>query len=1062
MNLPERTFLLFGLALCILLPLQTTPYPGEQADIRTAATAWQTESITEINREPMRASYYVYTNRDEALKGDTPRTGNYLDLNGSWKFSWAENPAGAPEDFYLIDYDDRSWTDFTVPAHWELHGYGYPIYVNTTYEFEYLMKPDPPHVPHDYNPVGSYRRTVNVDRSWIGNDIFIYFGAVKSNLWVWVNGRFVGYGEDSYLPSEFNITDYIIQGENIIAFQTYRWSSGSYLECQDMWRMSGVLRDVYMYNRTPVHIGDVGVIPDLDENYEHGSLTIAPSFSRTESLDRYRLTVELLIESTSVHASVHPASSLAHEPLIIPIEQPHQWSAESPHLYTLLLTLKDGADVAEIIRLNVGFRKAEIVDGKFLINGKPVLFKGVNRHEMDPVSGQVLSRRRMEEDIRFMKQLNINAVRTAHYPNDPYWYDLCDRYGIYVLDEANIESHGMGYHLASTLGNRPSWKEAHLARVQRMVERDKNHPSVISWSLGNEAGNGYNMYECYLWLKSRDTRPVQYERAHVDWNLNFEWNTDVLCPQYPSPGSLAEFAENNPDSPRPFIMSEYAHAMGNSLGNFKDYWDVIEKYPVLQGGYIWDYVDQSLYKITDGDTILAYGGDWGPDYLPHDMNFLNNGILHADRSYNPHAYEVKKVYQNIGTVLSNAANGSIEIANKYFFTDLSNVRMEWSLLADGHTVQTGEVERLDIPPRESKVYRLPLETGRPGSELYLDLRYLLKEAEPLLPRNYEIAHEQLLMRSGLPSRPALAEEEGLTVYETADRFVIASEYTRWEFDKVTGFLASYAWKDVELLEEGYMLRPNFWRPPVDNDYGADLQRRLSVWKTAGNNQELLSFSVDSSGSSHSVEAAYDLGAAGARLTITYRFGERGELYVQQDMKALHPVPSADEADRRRDARSYLPKFGMQMVLPQSFDAVEYYGRGPHENYADRFYSAHIGIYRQSVAEQYFPYTRPQETGNKSDVRWYTVLSDGIGVRLDSEIPLNFSARNYLDEDLDGGVEKERRHAASLRPRPFTVLNIDYAQMGVGGIESWGAWPLREYRLPYGDYDFRFMITPFER
>ncbi len=1047
-----KTVLLFALILISV-------YAAAQSPER----AWQTEAVSEINREPMRASYYVFENRAMALTGDWHQSANYISLNGAWKFNWVENPVAAPKDFFRVDYDDKAWGEFQVPANWELHGYGYPIYTNIRYEFDHLMKPDPPRVPHDYNPVGLYRKTILIDRSWMGKEIFIHFGAVKSNLWVWVNGEFVGYGEDSKLPSEFNITKHIKEKENIIAFQVYRWSDGTYLECQDMWRMSGVLRHVYLVARTPVHIRDVEIIPNLDDSYVNGSLSVIPTFANVERGSEYEIEIELLRDGVSKYRSTQSVLSLLGKPLAIQMKEPLLWSAEVPNLYRLLLTLKDGKGaVQEVIPFNVGFRKVEIKQGRLLINGKAVLIKGVNRHEMDPTTGMVISRESMERDIRLMKQLNINAVRTSHYPTDEYWYELCDRYGIYVINEANIESHGMGYHLARTLGNRPSWRDAHLARVQRMVERDKNHPSVIGWSLGNEAGNGYNMYECYLWLKSRDARPVQYERAHVDWNLNFEWNTDILCPQYPSPQSLASFAQNNPDSRRPFIISEYAHAMGNSLGNFKEYWDVIEQqYPVLQGGFIWDFADQALYKISSaGDTILAYGGDWGPPNIPSDRNFLCNGILHADRRYNPHAFEVKKVYQNISARLLDAGAGLVEVENKNFFTNLSNVRMEWTIVANGREAERGTVEKLSVPPRGSATVRVPLKRRDSGSEIFLNIRFFLKKPEPLIPAGYEIASEQLLVSEGVGAVLGIAPPGVLSVKEESERVIVKSAVAQWEFKRESGFLVRYTWNGRELIENGFPLKPNFWRPPVDNDYGAGIPERLSVWKEATERPTLLSLKVDSIDGRYCVMTSYDLAPAGAKLSLTYSFGKEGELMVEQTLDATRPIPSPGEADKNRDGSSYIPKVGMQLVLPQPFSRIEYYGRGPHENYTDRSHSAYLGIYRQTVGEQYFPYVRPQETGNKTGVRWFSVLSEDVAVRIESDAPLSMSAKNFLDEDLDDGMEKQQRHAAELRPRPLTVLNIDYRQMGVGGIDSWGAWPLPEYRIPYKSYSYRFAITPY--
>jgi beta-galactosidase len=1027
-------------------------------------TVWQTESINEINREPMHASYFMFESKEQALQNNWQTSDNYLSLNGVWKFNWVESPAKAPKDFYAVNFNDSQWDDFKVPATWEVNGYGYPIYVNIKYEFEHLMKPDPPHVPVDYNPVGSYRRKITIDKSWNGKEIFIHFGSAKSNLFVWVNGQFVGYGEDGKLPSEFNITKFVKTGENVIAFQVYRWSDGTYLECQDMWRVSGVTRDCYLYARHPVHLRDFEVIPDLDENYQNGSLQIKTSFANASRGSNYSLEVELLDGSATKHQSSHKLGTLADKPIFINIDNPLKWTAETPNLYKLLLTLRDEAgNILEVIPQNVGFRKVEIKNGRFLLNGKAIYIKGVNRHETDPVTGQTISKARMEQDIRLMKQLNINAVRTCHYPNDEYWYDLCDRYGIYVLDEANIESHGMGYKLDRTLANRPSWKEAHLNRVRRMVERDKNHPSVLYWSLGNEAGNGYNMYECYLWVKQRNYRPVQYERAAVDWDFHFEWNTDFICPMYPSPSGLAGFGQNHADSPRPLIMCEYAHAMGNSMGNFKDYWEVIKKYPVLQGGFIWDFVDQALYKANSaGDTMFAYGGDYGPANAPSDKNFLCNGVLHPDRRYNPHAYEVKKVYQNITTRLVDTTNTVIEIFNENFFTDINNVRLNWTLLVDGLEKQQGTVASLPAAPRQSFKCKLPIKPTPNSSEVFVNLSYVLKAADPLLPAGYEIAKEQLVLKNKWKNQLTVAASDRIQVSSTDDHVTLRSAMAQWQFSQQSGLLTEYVYKGKNILQEPYTLKPNFWRPPTDNDYGADIPKKLKAWKEATNKQQLISLAVDSTDKAHlKIRAAYDLGAElEAKLYLTYTVSNNGEMLVEQRLETHKSIAPTDRIEDKPDGLYHLPKFGMQVVLPVEFSEVEFYGRGPHENYCDRNYSAHVGIYRQTVKEQCFDYIRPQETGNKTDIRWYKILSTNIGVRLESDSFLSITTRNFLDEDLDDGESKQQRHAADLKPRDLTVVNIDYKQMGVGGIDSWWAWPLEQYRLPYQNYSYRFKITPF--
>ncbi len=1050
-----KTFLaVFVLAVASIHPLSS----------QDLTTVWQTESINEINREPMRASYFLFESKEMALQNDWQNSSNYLGLNGAWKFKWVENPAKAPKNFYVVNFDDSQWDDFKVPTTWEVNGYGYPIYVNIKYEFEHLLKPDPPYVPMDYNPVGSYRRKINIEKSWNGKEIFIHFGSAKSNLFVWVNGEFVGYGEDGKLPSEFNITKFVKAGENLIAFQIYRWSDGSYLECQDMWRVSGVTRDCYIYARHPVHLRDFEVIPDLDENYQNGSLQIKTSFVNALRGANYSLDVELLDGNATRYQSSHKLESLTDKPISINIDNPLKWTAETPHLYKLLLTLRDETgNITEVIPQNVGFRKVEIKGGRFLLNGKAIYFKGVNRHETDPATGQTISKTRMEQDIRLMKELNINAVRTSHYPNDEYWYDLCDRYGLYVLDEANIESHGIGYKLDRTLANRPSWKEAHLNRVRRMVERDKNRPSVIYWSLGNEAGNGYNMYECYLWLKQRDSRPIQYERAAVDWDNHFEWNTDVVCPMYPSPNSLATFGQNRADSPRPLIMCEYAHAMGNSMGNFKDYWDIIKKYPVLQGGFIWDFVDQALYKVNSaGDTIFAYGGDWGPANVPSDKNFMCNGVVHPDRRYNPHAYEVKKVYQNITTRLIDTTNIVIEIFNENFLTDINNVRLNWTQVVDGLEKQKGTVASLPAAPRQSFKCKLPVKYAANSSEVFVNLGYVLKSAEPLLPAGYEIAKEQLVVKNAWKNPLAVAASNQIQVISTDDHIMLKSPVAQWHFSKQSGLLTRYIYKEKNILQEPYTLKPNFWRPPTDNDYGASIQKKLKAWKEATTKQALISLAIDSTDKTHiKIRVAYDLGAElEAKLYLTYAFSNNGELLVEQRLETHKNIPSADRVEDKLDGLYHLPKFGMQMVLPVEFSEIEFYGRGAHENYGDRNYSAHVGIYRQTVKEQCFDYVRPQETGNKTDIRWYKVLSPNLGVRLESDTLLSITTRNFLDEDLDDGETKQQRHAAELKPRDFAVVNIDYKQMGVGGIDGWWAWPLEPYRLPYKNYSYRFKITPF--
>ncbi|MDX5584646.1 MAG: glycoside hydrolase family 2 TIM barrel-domain containing protein, partial [Aureibaculum sp.] len=646
---------------------------------------WLDERINEENREAMHASYFVFENEELALKNDWRLSNNYMDLNGSLKFKWVEKPVDLPEYFYKTSFNDSTWDDFTIPANWEINGYGYPIYVNQPYEFKNLIEINPPLVPTKYNPTGVYRKEIVINKKWLQKDIFLHVGTAKSNLKVWVNGEYIGYGEDGKLPQEFNISNFIKEGKNNITMKVMRWSDGSYLECQDFWRMSGITRDSYLYSRNKVHLRDFELITELDDTYSDGILKIITSFSSPTKNNKYRLEILLKDDTIIIASKELTINELVNNPMVeFSVKNPKKWSAETPNLYTVNFILKDkkGKSV-ETIPQKVGFRKIEIKGGQLLVNGQPVYIKGVNRHETDPTTGQTISKERMEQDIKVLKEFNINAVRTSHYPNDDYFYELCDKYGIYVVGEANIESHGMGYRITKTLGNKPSWEKAHLQRMQRMVERDKNHPSIIIWSMGNEAGNGYNFYRGYLWIKDRDpSRPIQYERATAAaWTgkgMKFDWNSDIISPMYSPPDGMLAYIKENPNPDRPFIQCEYAHAMGNSLGNFKEYWDLIREHDNFQGGFIWDMLDQSIYKTKeDGTRIFAYGGDFGPQDVPSDNNFLNNGVFSPERKPNPHAFEVKKVYQNIHTSWADKVLKTIEIFNENFFKNLSNVTLKW-------------------------------------------------------------------------------------------------------------------------------------------------------------------------------------------------------------------------------------------------------------------------------------------------------------------------------------------------------------------------------------------------
>ncbi|MBS7231321.1 DUF4981 domain-containing protein [Flavobacterium psychroterrae] len=1016
---------------------------------------WQNEKINEENREPMHASYYVFENEALATKNEWRQSKNYLDINGAWKFKYVDNPGVLPKDFEKTNFNDTAWDNFRIPASWDVNGYGYPVYVNTTYDFDYLMAPNPPFVPTKYNPTGVYRREITIDKSWEGKDIFLHIGTAKSNLTVWVNGVYVGYGEDGKLPSEFKLNKYVKTGKNTIVLQVMKWNDGSYLECQDMWRMSGITRDSYLVARNKAHLKDYEIIPDLDASYVNGSLKISTEFSDLDKKDTYTLDVQLKDGDKIITSKTISALS-EKQTFEFAVNNPKKWSAEIPNLYQIDFILKDKkGTIVEVIHQNVGFRKVEIKGGQLLVNGKAIYIKGVNRHEVDPVTGQTISRERMEQDIKIMKEFNINAVRMSHYPNDEYFYELCDKYGIYVVDEANIESHGMGYDITKTLGNKPDWELAHIQRMQRMIERDKNHTSVIIWSMGNEAGNGYNFYRGYLWIKNRDkSRPIQYERATAGaWDgkdLKFEWDSDIIDPMYSSPNKMEEYILANPNPSRPYIQCEYAHAMGNSMGNFKDYWDVIRKYPNFQGGFIWDMIDQSVYKTQpDGTRILAYGGDFGPKDVKSDNNFVNNGVFTVERKPNPHAFEMRNVMQNILTSWENQETATIKVYNEFSFKDLSNVTLHWSVILDGIKQDSGVIDYLAIDPNQSKTYTLPIKLGdKKFQEAFVNVTYQLKQDEPFLPKGFEIATDQLAYKGTWKNDIKVAGSAKINVEKNANNTVFKSDKAVVTFDKKTGFISGYSFDNQPVLKDGYQLRPNFWRAPNDNDFGANLQINLKAWKEATENPILLNWTYSvTKDNKIQVKATYNLPSVAAALELNYEINSNGELSVKEELSI----------DKTKET-PVLPRFGMEIILPKDFSSLSYYGRGPHENYIDRNYSAQVGLYNQTVSEQYYPYIRPQETGNKTDVRWLELSNDKMKITVTSNELLATTALHFLNEDLDDGLQKDQRHAAELKERDLTSLKIDSKQMGVGGIDSWQAWPMEKYLLRGKTYQYQFKIT----
>lgn len=1004
---------------------------------------WKNPEINAVNRAPMHTNYFAYSSSEEAAKADKENSSNFMTLNGIWKFNWAKNADARPTDFYRTDYNDKGWGQMKVPGVWEMNGYGDPIYVNVGYAWRSQYKNNPPYVPIENNHVGSYRKEIIIPAEWSGKEIFAHFGSVTSNMYLWVNGKYVGYSEDSKLEAEFNLTKYLKPGKNLIAFQVFRWCDGTYLEDQDFFRYSGVGRNCYLYSRNKKYIQDIRVTPDLDSNYTNGTLNVALNLNGSG-------TVELnLTDPAGKSVATAQVNGNGQKSVVMDVSNPEKWTAETPNLYTLTATLKNGSNTLEVIPVKVGFRKIELKGGQILVNGQPVLFKGADRHEMDPDGGYVVSRERMLQDILRMKQLNINAVRTCHYPDDNLWYDLCDQYGIYVVAEANIESHGMGYG-KETLAKNPSYKKAHMERNQRNVQRGYNHPSIIFWSLGNEAGYGPNFEQCYTWIKNEDkTRAVQYEQAGTN-----EF-TDIFCPMYYDYDACKKYSEGNID--KPLIQCEYAHAMGNSQGGFKEYWDLIRKYPKYQGGFIWDFVDQSNHwKNKDGIDIYGYGGDFNK-YDASDNNFNDNGLISPDRRPNPHAHEVGYFYQSIWTTPGDLSKGEIKVYNENFFRDLSAYYMEWQLLANGEVMQTGVVQDLNVAPQQTATLKLNLNTEKicPCKELLLNVTYKLKAAETLMPAGSTVAYDQLTIRpytaKALELKNQKASNLDIVVPVIKDNdhnyLIVEGENFIIEFNKHNGYLSRYEADGMQLLNPGAQLTPNFWRAPTDNDYGAGLQHRYAVWKNPGLKLTSLKQSIENEQAI--VQAEYEMKAVKGKLFLTYVINNEGAVKVTQKMEA-----------GKEEKVSDMFRFGMQMQMPENFNEVEYYGRGPVENYADRNHSTLIGKYRQTVAEQFYPYIRPQETGTKTDLRWWRVLNiSGNGLQFVGDAPFSASALNYSIESLDDGVQKDQRHSPEVAKAPFTNLCIDKVQMGLGCVNSWGTLPLEKYRVPYQDYEFSFILTP---
>ena len=998
---------------------------------------WKDPRTNAVNRAPMHANYFAYESDDVAKKGIKENSSNFMSLNGVWKFNWVKDADSRPTDFWKTGFNDKGWDDIPVPGVWELHGYGDPIYVNIGYAWRNQFENNPPFVPTENNHVGSYRKEIMVPASWKGKDIIAHFGSVTSNLYLWVNGKYVGYSEDGKLEAEFNLTPYLKPGQkNLIAFQVFRWCDGTYLEDQDFFRYSGVGRDCYLYAREKKRIEDIRVTPDLDANYKNGSLSVVLNLKGSGKVN-----LTLKDASGKEVATAQATKGTA----TLEIENPHKWTAETPYLYTLYASL-EGSD--EVIPVKVGFRKVELKNAQVLVNGQPILFKGANRHEMDPDGGYVISKERMIQDIQVMKQFNLNAVRTCHYPDNNLWYELCDQYGIYVVAEANIESHGMGYD-EKTLAKRDDYTLAHLERNQRNVQRSFNHPSVLIWSLGNEAGYGPNFEKAYDWIKAEDpSRLVQYEQA------GRTGKTDIYCPMYLGYDRCEEYSKDE-QYQKPLIQCEYAHAMGNSEGGFKEYWDIIRKYPKYQGGFIWDFVDQSVrWTGKNGKMIYAYGGDFNR-FDASDINFCDNGLISPDRVPNPHMYEVGYFYQNIWTSPADIKNGEISIFNEYFFRDLSAYYMEWQVLKGGEVMRSGRVEDLNVGPQQTVKMKLPIGKTCQCTEWLLNVAYKLKNTEGLLPAGHTVAKQQLVLNPHKAPSMELKNQAKSnwevvepTLKENDERYLIVDgENFRIEFDKLNGYLSKYQVNGLDMMKEGSYLKPNFWRAPTDNDFGAYLQRRYAVWKNP--TIKLVSLQQRIADQQAIIEVAYELPEVSAKLNLTYVINNEGAMKVTQKMTADKNAKVAN-----------MFRFGMQMQMPRNFDQVEYYGRGPVENYIDRKANADLGIYRQSVAEQFYSYIRPQETGTKSDLRWWKTLNAaGRGIQVVAAEPFSASALHYTIESLDEGTHKQQGHSPEVEEADLTNFCFDLIQAGLGCEDSWGRIARPEYQVPYGDYEFTFILKP---
>ena len=1042
-------------------------------------TEWHDLQVNAINRFPLHTNFFTYLADDwvsekdgkivskDILHMNKTESKYFLSLDGTWKFNWVANADQRPTDFYKEDLDDSKWKTMNLPGIWEMNGFGDPEYVNVGFGWRGHFDQQPPAVPTKDNHVGSYRRIIDIPANWDGKQVVAHFGSVTSNIYLYVNGKFAGYAEDSKVAAEFDITPYLKKGKNLIAFQTFRWCDGSWDEDQDFWRLSGVARESYLFARdAQLHLEDVRVTPDLVNNYKDGVLNIS-----TKVKGNGKLVFTLFDKDGKQVVTTTGVAKNGTANFSLQVANPQKWSAETPYLYTLQVSLmdaqkKDAMKAASMTPVKVGFRKVEIKNKQFLVNGQPVLIKGANRHEIDPDEGYNLSEQRMIQDIMMMKRMNINAVRTCHYPDDPRWYDLCDKYGLYVVAEANQESHGFQYG-DDAAAKKPEFAKQIMERNQHNVSMFFNHPSIVTWSLGNETVMGDNFLKAYKWIKEQDkTRPVQYEQARRGEG------TDIFCPMY-YPVAASEKYAKDPNSPMPLIQCEYNHTMGNSGGNLSDYWDLIRKYPILQGGFDWDFVDQALHRnIVKPMSILpykmnneelrkieyTYGGDYNK-YDPSDNNFNCNGIIGPDRQLNPHAYEVAYQYQNIWAKMVSAEAGQVSVYNENFFRDLSNYALAWSLEEDGVETQNGTIADLDVPAQQTRTFTIPYDRSKiTGKEVFLNIDFRLKNAEPLLTAGQVVAYAQLPVVTKQACEgdcsKLLAEGHGKKKMKLAAKknnvVAVTTPNLTFKIDRTTGLISEYAYNGKSMLGEGGTLKPNFWRAPTDNDMGAGLQKKFKVWKNPQMNLKNIDVKKDKKANTVTIVTSFDMPEVQGQMDITYLvFANTGAVKVTEDFKATEGAKVSD-----------MFRFGMLLQMPYSMEKSTYYGRGPIENYSDRKDCMRIAIYNDDADNQYFPYIRPQESGTKSDIRWWKQTdATGLGLQVKSCAPFYASALHFDTEELDDGDEKEQRHSFDLKKSKFTNLFLDAAHMGVGGENSWGAWPLEKYRVHYGNKTFNFVLIP---